>query len=39
MAESDPVGLVGKIPRLARAERSRIEGGNAAKLLNIRRKP
>ena len=39
MAETDPVGLIGKVPRLSRAERDQIEGGNAAKLLNIRRKP
>ncbi len=38
MAETDPVGLIAKIPRLARADRDKIEGGNAARLLNIRRK-
>ncbi|HWH42441.1 MAG TPA: amidohydrolase family protein [Usitatibacter sp.] len=38
MAEADPVGLIAKIPRLARAERELIEGGNAARLLKIRRK-
>ena len=38
MAETDPVGLIAKIPRLARAERELIEGGNAARLLNIRRR-
>ena len=38
MSETDPVGLIGKVPRLSRAEREKIEGGNAAKLLDIRRK-
>ncbi|MGE5096644.1 MAG: amidohydrolase family protein [Betaproteobacteria bacterium] len=38
MAEVDPVGLIAKIPRLARADRERIEGGNAARLLKIGRK-
>jgi len=38
MAETNPVGLIAKIPRLARADREQIEGGNAARLLNIRRK-
>jgi aminocarboxymuconate-semialdehyde decarboxylase len=38
MAETDPVGLIAKVPRLARAERELIEGGNAARLLKIRRK-
>ena len=38
MAEVDPVGLIAKIPRLARTERDLIEGGNAARLLKIRRK-
>jgi len=37
MAETNPVGLIAKIPRLARADREQIEGGNAARLLNIRR--
>jgi len=38
MMETDPVGLIGKVPRLTRAERDLIEGGNAARLLKIRRK-
>jgi len=38
MAETNPVGLIAKVPRLARADREKIEGGNAARLLNIRRK-
>jgi aminocarboxymuconate-semialdehyde decarboxylase len=38
MAETDPVGLIAKIPRLARAERELIEGGNAARLLKIKRR-
>jgi aminocarboxymuconate-semialdehyde decarboxylase len=38
MAEMDPVGLIGKVPRLTRAERDLIEGGNAARLLKIRRR-
>ena len=38
MSETDPVGLIGKVPRLARADREKIEGGNAARLLDIRRK-
>jgi aminocarboxymuconate-semialdehyde decarboxylase len=38
MAEDDPLGLIAKIPRLARAERELIEGGNAARLLKIGRK-
>jgi aminocarboxymuconate-semialdehyde decarboxylase len=38
MAEVDPLGLIAKVPRLARAERELIEGGNAARLLGIRRK-
>ena len=37
MAETNPVGLIAKVPRLARADREKIEGGNAARLLNIRR--
>ncbi|MGZ5048466.1 MAG: amidohydrolase family protein, partial [Usitatibacter sp.] len=39
MAEMDPVGLIASVPRLKRAERDMIEGGNAARLLKIRRKP
>ena len=38
MAETDPLGLIAKVPRLARAERELIEGGNAARLLKIRRR-
>lgn len=38
MGEVDPVGLVAKVPRLPRAERELIEGGNAARLLKIRRR-
>lgn len=38
MSEADPVAFIGKVPRLTRAEREKIEGGNAARLLDIRRK-
>ncbi len=38
MSETAPLGLIGKVPRLTRAEREKIEGGNAARLLDIRRK-
>jgi aminocarboxymuconate-semialdehyde decarboxylase len=37
MGEADPLGLIGSVPRLARAERNMIEGGNAARLLKIAR--
>jgi len=37
MMETDPVGLIARVPRLTRAERDLIEGGNAARLLKIRR--
>jgi len=37
MGEEDPVGLIGSVPGLKAAERARIEGGNAARLLKIRR--
>jgi aminocarboxymuconate-semialdehyde decarboxylase len=37
MGETDPVGLIGKV-RLAAAQRALVEGGNAARLLKIRRK-
>jgi aminocarboxymuconate-semialdehyde decarboxylase len=37
MGEEDPVGLIGDIPGLKRAERDMIEGGNARRLLKIRR--
>jgi len=39
MGEEDPVGLIGSVPRLKRAERDMIEGGNAARLLKIKRLP
>jgi aminocarboxymuconate-semialdehyde decarboxylase len=35
MGEEDPVGLIRSIPRLKRAERDMIEGGNAVRLLKI----
>jgi aminocarboxymuconate-semialdehyde decarboxylase len=38
MGETDPVGAIAKVPRLAHAEREAIEGGNAARLLKIRRR-
>ena len=38
MAEEDPVGLIASVPGLKRAERDMIEGGNAARLLKIRRR-
>ncbi len=37
MGEENPVGLIASVPRLKRAERAMIEGGNAARLLKIRR--
>jgi aminocarboxymuconate-semialdehyde decarboxylase len=37
MGEEDPVGLINSVPRLPSAERERIMGGNAARLLKIRR--
>jgi len=37
MGEEDPVGLIGSVPRLPAAEKERIMGGNAARLLKIRR--
>jgi aminocarboxymuconate-semialdehyde decarboxylase len=37
MGEEDPVGLIDSVPRLKPAEKSRIMGGNAARLLKIRR--
>ncbi len=39
MADMHPVASIAKVPRLTREERAAIEGGNAAKLLKIRRKP
>ncbi len=38
MADMDPVGSIGKVPRLTRAERDLIEGGNAARLLKLGRR-
>ena len=38
MADMDPVGSIGKVPRLTRAERDLIEGGNAARLLGLGRR-
>ncbi len=37
MGEEDPVGLINSVPRLPSAEREKIMGGNAARLLKIRR--
>ena len=37
MGEENPVGLIGRVPRLKRAERDMIEGVNAARLLKIKR--
>jgi aminocarboxymuconate-semialdehyde decarboxylase len=37
MSETDPLDLVARIPRLSALDRARVEGGNAAKLLKIRR--
>jgi aminocarboxymuconate-semialdehyde decarboxylase len=37
MGEDDPVGLIGSVPGLKRAARDMIEGGNAARLLKIKR--
>ena len=37
MGVDDPVGFIGSVPRLGRKERAQIEGGNAARLLKIRR--
>jgi aminocarboxymuconate-semialdehyde decarboxylase len=37
MGEEDPVGLINSVPRLSSAEKQRIMGGNAARLLKIRR--
>jgi len=37
MGEEDPVGLIGSVPRLPAAEKEKIMGGNAARLLKIRR--
>jgi len=37
MGEEDPVGLINSVPRLPSAEKQRIMGGNAARLLKLRR--
>jgi len=37
MGEEDPVGLINSVPRLKSAEKERIMGRNAARLLKIRR--
>ena len=37
MGVDDPLGFIARVPRLARQERAMIEGGNAARLLKIRR--
>jgi aminocarboxymuconate-semialdehyde decarboxylase len=37
MGEEDPVGLINSVPRLKPAEKTRIMGGNASRLLKIRR--
>jgi len=37
MGEEDPVGLINSVPRLSSAEKQRIMGSNAARLLKIRR--
>ena len=37
MGEVDPVGLIESVARLGRAEKERIMGGNAARLLGIKR--
>jgi aminocarboxymuconate-semialdehyde decarboxylase len=39
MGVDDPVGFIGRVPKLKRDERASIEGGNAARLLKIRRRP
>jgi aminocarboxymuconate-semialdehyde decarboxylase len=38
MGEEDPVGLINSVPRLARDDKERIMGTNAARLLKIRRR-
>jgi predicted TIM-barrel fold metal-dependent hydrolase len=37
MGEVDPIGLIESVARLGRAEKERIMGGNAARLLGIKR--
>jgi aminocarboxymuconate-semialdehyde decarboxylase len=39
MGEDDPLGLIGSVRGLKRDERDMIEGGNAARLLKIKRLP
>jgi aminocarboxymuconate-semialdehyde decarboxylase len=36
IGEADPVGLIESVARLGRAEKDRIMGGNAARLLGIK---
>jgi aminocarboxymuconate-semialdehyde decarboxylase len=38
MGVDDPLGFIGRVPRLKREERISIEGGNAARLLKIKRR-
>ncbi len=38
MGEEDSAGLIASVPRLARADKERIMGGNAARLLKIKRR-
>ncbi|HKW38844.1 MAG TPA: amidohydrolase family protein, partial [Burkholderiales bacterium] len=37
MGEEDPVGLIGSVPRLSAADKQKIMGETAARLLKIRR--
>ena len=37
MGEENPVRLIESVPRLARADKAKIMGGNAARLLKIKR--
>ena len=37
MGEENPVGFIESVPRLKREEKDRIMGGNAARLLKIKR--
>jgi len=39
MGVDDPLKLIGSVPGLKRAEKDMIEGGNAARLLKIKRLP
>jgi aminocarboxymuconate-semialdehyde decarboxylase len=36
MGEEDPLGLLAQVKKLSRADRQLIEGGNAARLLQIK---